>query len=111
MGLPRVSEFAEISSDTDIQMRLEEAYGSVDSIDLWAGGLSEDPVDGSHLGELFHLIIKTQFESLRDGDRFWYEITLSDEELEEVRSTTLSDVIKRNTGIGSELQDDVFHVQ
>ena len=92
-------------------MNLQEAYVDVDSIDLWAGGLAEEPLAGSHLGELFQLIIKTQFEALRDGDRFWYERKLSASELDEVQLTRLSDVIRRNTGIGAELQDNVFNVQ
>lgn len=108
MGLPRVSNFSQISSDADIQMRLADAYGNVDDIDLWVGGLCEDSVAGSHLGELFQLIIKEQFEALRDGDRFWYERKLGNAELQEVQATRLSDVIKRNTSIGSELQNDVF---
>ncbi len=111
MGLSRVSTFSQISSDADIQMSLAEAYGNVDDIDLWVGGLCEDPVAGSHLGELFQLIIKVQFEALRDGDRFWYERKLGNAELQEVLATSLSDVIKRNTGIGSELQDNVFQAQ
>ncbi|MGB3729271.1 MAG: peroxidase family protein [Thermodesulfobacteriota bacterium] len=111
MGLSRVESFQDISSDLDIQMRLLDAYGNVDSIDLWPGGLAEDPISGSHLGELFQLILKVQFEALRDGDRFWYERKLNNSELAEVQATSLSDVIRRNTGIGSELQDDVFNVQ
>jgi len=111
MGLSRATSFQEINSDPDIQMKLQEAYGDVDSIDLWAGGLAEEPLAGSHLGELFHLIVKKQFEALRDGDRFWYERKLSTSELDEVQLTRLSDVIRRNTGIGAELQDNVFNVQ
>jgi hypothetical protein len=111
MGLTRVESFQDISSDPEIQMRLEDAFGNVDDIDIWTGGLSEDLVPGSHLGEVFHLIIKIQFESLRDGDRFWYERKLSDAELQEVQVTQLSDVIRRNTSIGFELQDNVFLVQ
>ena len=111
MGLSRVESFQDISSDPDIQMRLEDAYGDVNKIDLWTGGLAEDPVLGSHLGELFHFIVVEQFKALRDGDRFWYHHDLSGSELEEVQSTRLSDVVRRNTDIGFELQDDVFRVQ
>jgi hypothetical protein len=35
---------------------------------------------------------------------------LSPTELAEVESTTLADVIRRNTAISSEISDDVFHV-
>ena len=111
LGLQRVSTFSQISSDADIQQRLQDAYGNVDNIDLWVGGLAEDPISGSHVGELFQTILVKQFEALRDGDRYWYERKLSASELEEVQNTKLSDVIKRNTTIGSELQDNVFQVQ
>jgi hypothetical protein len=47
---------------------------------------------------------------LRDGDRYWYQLTSTPEELADLESTTLADVIRRNTSIGSEISDDVFHV-
>jgi ABC-type multidrug transport system fused ATPase/permease subunit len=90
--------------------RLEELYGQVKKVDLWVGGPAEDHVEGSQLGGLFHAIVKDQFERLRDCDRFWYERVYSGAELEEIRSTTLADVIRRNTRVGSELPDDVFRV-
>jgi len=110
LGLGRVEDFSEISSDTEIQDRLSSAYGSVDNIDLWVGGLAEDLIPGSHLGELFTTILKMQFEFLRDGDRFWYELVLGDDELLDIQNTRLSDIIRRNTLIGNEIQDDVFRV-
>jgi hypothetical protein len=51
-----------------------------------------------------------QFTRLRDGDRFWYENVFSGPELEALRSVRLSDIIRRNTEISSEIPDDVFHV-
>jgi len=62
------------------------------------------------LGELFSTILKSQFEALRDGDRFWYKKTLSRDETRRVERTKLSDIIRRNTDIGDEIQDDVFQV-
>lgn len=63
---------------------------------------------GAHVGELNYTVIKRQFEALRDGDRFWYERTLSPEELRQVRGTRLADVIRNNTSIGDEIGDNVF---
>ncbi|MDE0158578.1 MAG: hypothetical protein OXI02_05130 [Candidatus Dadabacteria bacterium] len=51
------------------------------------------------LGELFHTIVARQSRVLRDSDRFWYEHSLSRGELEEVRSTKLAHIIRRNTDI------------
>ncbi|MGI9535213.1 MAG: peroxidase family protein [Thermodesulfobacteriota bacterium] len=110
LGFRRMTSFSEISSDPEVQSRLSEAYDSVDEIDLWIGGLSEDPLPNSHLGELFSYIVKLQFELLRDGDRYWYEIYLNQQEISEIENTSLADIIRRNTNIGSELPDNVFQV-
>ncbi len=110
LGLPPKATFAEITASPEIQYRLAAAYGTVDDMDVWVAGLAEDPVPGSALGELFHIIVSEQFEVLRDGDRFWYERSLSPFELREVASTRLADIIRRNTSIGDEIDDNVFIV-
>ncbi|MEZ4278884.1 MAG: peroxidase family protein [Myxococcota bacterium] len=109
-GLGRVGDFAEISADPEVQARLAAAYAGVDDIDLWVGGLAEDPVAGGQVGPLVRAILIEQFRALRDGDRFWYERALGRRELDGIRGTRLADVIRRNTGIGREIPDDVFHV-
>ena len=111
VGLAPALTFSDISSNADIQARLDVAYDSVEDIDLWVGGLSEDPLPQAHLGELFFVILKDQFEMLRDGDRFWYTRTLSRRQRRDVERTRLADIIRRNTTIGNEISDDVFHVQ
>ena len=110
MGLERKSSFAEISIDPDIQARLASVYADVNDIDLWVGVLAEDAFNGGHVGELAFQVIRGQFERLRSGDRYWYESSLSPTEIAVVENTTLADVIRRNTSIGSEISDDVFHV-
>ena len=107
MGLEPKSSFAEVTSDTIVQDRLASVYGGVDEIDVWLGGLAEDPVNGAMVGELVSTVVKLQFERLRDGDRFWYE-RLPDELLRDVAEVRLSDIIRRNTSIGSEIPDNVF---
>ncbi|MDJ0848805.1 MAG: peroxidase family protein [Myxococcota bacterium] len=110
LGLPPARDFGDVSSDGLVQQRLAEAHASVEDVDLWVGGLAEDPVPGSHLGPLFFTIVKEQFEALRDGDRFWYERVLTGPERRDVEATRLSDVIRRNTRIADEIPDDVFRV-
>jgi peroxidase len=110
LGLARVRSFSEVSSDPDTRARLAAAYGSVDEIDVWVGGLAEDRVAGGHVGPLVRKVLIEQFVALRDGDRFWYRRALSLDEIRELEETRLSDVIRRNTSIDRELQDDVFHV-
>lgn len=111
LGLGRAQDFSDVSSDPEIQDRLSSVYDSVDDIDLWIGGLAEDPLEGSHVGELFYTIIGGQFQALRDGDRYWYEETLTDNEIRRVERTKLSDIIRRNTDIDDEIQDNVFRIR
>jgi hypothetical protein len=110
LGLPVRASFAEVSSDPDVQARLASVYANVDDIDLWVGVLAEDPFNGGHVGELAFYVIKRQFQDLRDGDRYWYQVSLSPAEVADVESTTLADIIRRNTSIDTEISDDVFHV-
>ncbi|WP_144987481.1 peroxidase family protein [Gimesia aquarii] len=107
LGLEAVESFSDISSDPEVAAKLEALYGTVDNIDLWVGGLAEDHLPGSSMGETFTTIIIDQFERLRDGDRFWYENVFSGDALKEINGTTLADVIERNSDI-SGLQENVF---
>ncbi len=107
LGLPRMANFADISSDPHVVAGLESMYASVDDIDLWIGGLAEDHLPGSSMGETFSTIITDQFERLRDGDRFWYQNVFHGRQLAELEQTTLADVIERNTGVQN-LQPNVF---
>ena len=99
LGLEPVTSFDEITSDPELAAELEALYGDVNNIDAWVGGLAEDHVRGSSLGELMQTVLIDQFERIRDGDRFWYENVLSGRALAAVEATTLSDVIMRNTDI------------
>jgi hypothetical protein len=106
-GLPRVTTFAQITSDTAVQQQLEETYGSVDNIDLWVGALAESHLPNSSVGALVSRILSDQFTRLRDGDRFYYERLFKGKQLKELRNTHLSDIIKRNTTL-TNLQTNVF---
>jgi len=110
MGLPRATTFADISSDPQVQARFASIYASVDDVDLWIGIISEDHHPGAMVGELAFRILKDQFERLRDGDRYWYQRALPRPLVQYVERQTLATIIRRNTFIGRELQDDVFHV-
>jgi len=106
LGLGAVSSFEQISSDPLVQTGLAAVYADVDEIDLWVGGLAEDPDGPSLLGETFTTIVRDQFLRLRDGDAYWHELYYEGEELAELQSLTLATVIERNSGV--ELQDEVF---
>jgi len=59
--------------------KLQNLYKDINNIDLWVGGLAEDHVYDSELGETFHKIMLEQFIRIRDGDRFWYKNIMSEE--------------------------------
>ena len=109
VGLAARSSFAEISSDPEVQQAFATVYASIDDVDLWVGGISEDHAPGAQVGELIATVLADQFTRLRDGDRFWYrrDPAFSASELAELEATTLADVIRRNTAI-SNLQENVF---
>jgi peroxidase len=107
-GLARKNSFADVTSDAGKQAALASVYASVDDIDLWVGGLSEDTLPGALVGELIQVVLAEQFAALRDGDRFYFAGHLDRRRADEVRRTRLSDIIRRNTNIGNELQDNVF---
>lgn len=108
VGLPAAAAFTDVSSDATVQANLATAYATVDDIDAWIGGLAEDPDGASQLGELFTRILVLQFTRLRDGDRFWYERDLTAAEMSMVGGTTLARIIRGNTNIDTEIEDNVF---
>ncbi len=106
-GMRSVASFAEITTDIALQRALQSAYGTVDKVELWVGGLAEDHMPGASIGPLFGRIIANQFQRLRDGDRFWYESEFQGQELAEIRATSLASVIRNNTTTQN-LQRNVF---
>jgi peroxidase len=42
-------------------------------IDLWIGGITENPLPGGAIGPTFECIIGRMFNRLKFGDRFWYQ--------------------------------------
>ncbi len=106
-GLPRLTSFAQITADVGVQESLKLAYGSIDRVDPWVGGLAETHQPGSSLGATFTRIIVDQFTRLRDGDRFWYQNSLPGDLVRAVQATTLADVIRRNSSV-TNIQPEVF---
>ncbi|MET3838653.1 peroxidase family protein [Bradyrhizobium sp. OAE829] len=108
LGLDPYTDFSQITSDPQTLAGLKAAYGNVNNVGLWTGGLSENHVPGALVGETFQAILTMQFEALRDGDRLWFENQGFDARtLSEIKGTTLADIILRNTDT-KHIQDDVF---
>ena len=106
-GLQAHDSFDDITSDAELQAKLNSLYSDVNNVDLWVGILAEDHLRGSSLGETASTIIVDQFERLRDGDRLWYQNTLDDRMVRQIENTSLATIIERNTNVDS-LQDNVF---
>lgn len=59
--------------------------------------MAERSVSGGILGDLGCEIVGQTFRNLRDGDNFWFEHIFPKGMIDEILSTTLSDIIRRNT--------------
>ena len=55
------------------KIHLLQTYGTLETVDLFVGGLSEEPLEGGLVGATFACIFARTFEAVRDGDRFYYE--------------------------------------
>ncbi len=111
IGLARVTNWSEITSDPVMAEALAMIYDDVDHVDPLIGMLAEDHAAGGTLGETMNTIIRDQFERMRTGDPYHYA---HDAELvgivDEIANTTLSDIILRNTEIET-LQCNVFFAE
>ena len=110
LGLTPYTDFSQITSDPTTAAALRKAYnGDINSVDLWTGGLAEDHTPGAAIGQTFGTIIADQFTALRDGDRLFFENQFASDPtlLNQIKSTTLSDIIQRNTDTGA-MQADAF---
>jgi peroxidase len=109
LGLSPYTSIGEITTDASVVANLSTVYqGDVNAVELWIGGLSEDPAPGALVGTTFQAVIAQQFIALRDGDPNWFEAQNFDADMmAQIRSTTLSDLILRNTDTNA-MQDNAF---
>ena len=74
VGLSAKTSFDQITSNTNLQSRLQAAYGNdISKVDAWVGALTEDHRPGSSIGELTTKVFQMQFTRLRDGDPWFYK--------------------------------------
>ncbi len=108
-GLPKIPSFYELTKNQEEAILLEQVYGHIDNLDPWVGMLAETHMEGVLMGRLMHVIVKDQFQLLRDGDRFYFENDpfFDQDEIDAIKNTTLRDVLMRNTNIEL-MQEKVF---
>jgi peroxidase len=110
-GLPKVTSYADITSDPATQQAIAAVYPNINTIDPLVGALAEDHLPGASVGPLVAAGVRLQFERLRDGDRFWYDndTDFTPSEIAALHQLHLSDIIRRNSGI-TNVQTNVFFV-
>ena len=102
-----------ITSDfeSDItQVRFLGLYGTLDTLDLWIGGLAEERLKDSLLGATFNCLFGLNFAAVRDGDRFYYSRpgVFTPQQLREIQKHTLSRVLCDNSDTTTTIQPDAF---
>ncbi len=108
LGLPRLKSFDELAENSEDAELMEMIYGDIDNVDAWVGMLIEPHVEGALFGNLVTTLMERQFQALREGDRFYFEnMDFSAEEIEDIFSISLRDILMRNTSI-SIMQEEVF---
>ena len=111
IGLSPARSFRDINPDPAVWRPMAEVYDDVSQVDAWVGGLCEPHARGAMVGPMMKKVLVDQFSRLRDGDRFFYKGCLPRPLVRLVEHQTLARIIRRNTGIGRELQDNVFVVK
>jgi hypothetical protein len=97
-----VSSWSSITSNVEVQQKLEKVYGehAWDKVHAWVGMLAEDHLPGSLLGPTAAHIVADQFRRMRDSDPYFYlwdqSGTLAEFQTQ-VEATRLFDIIIRNT--------------
>ncbi|KAF0287245.1 Chorion peroxidase [Amphibalanus amphitrite] len=110
MGLPAYDTVRQLCSGTSLTSweelgsvfgraeleALRSIYASPEDVDLWVGGMLERRAPSARVGPTFQCVIADQFRRHRDGDRLFYERSLSDGQLREVRKASLARLLCDN---------------
>ncbi|XP_035230877.1 uncharacterized protein LOC118202791, partial [Stegodyphus dumicola] len=111
----RAKHFNDLKEDIPehIVERIKSVYEHVDDIDLFTGGVAEQPMYGALVGPTFGCIISKQFINLRKCDRFWYEtqdpfLRFTQDQLSEIRKTNIAKVFCDNSDTIVSIQRKAF---
>lgn len=111
LGFSKYTSFDEFGAANNLDAArlaaLKGVYGDdINKLDSIVGGLLERKVYDSQLGETFTKLNVMQFESVRDGDKYYYENRFAGnpELLAQIEHTSFAEIIERTTGV-----DHVYH--
>jgi len=114
-GLVPLANFTNLTTNNAVNEIARELYANnISNIDMFVGGMLE--CDGSP-GPLWQAIFVDVLLRVRNGDRFWFQNTLTgffnDTEIAQIQATSMKDIIVRNTKIpATAIQNNVFiHAQ
>ena len=91
-------------------VRFLQLYGSLETLDLWIGGLAEERLPDSLLGATFSCIFGLTFSRVRDGDRFFYRQpgVFTEDQLKQIRLRSISNVLCDTSDQILSIQPDAF---
>ncbi|XP_054548247.1 probable oxidoreductase PXDNL isoform X2 [Talpa occidentalis] len=112
-NLSYVQNFEDLQNEiknSEIRQKLKKLYGTPDNIDFWPALMVEDLISGTQVGPTLMCLLVTQFQRLRDGDRFWYENpgVFTPEQLTQLKQVSLGRVLCDNGDNIQQIQEDVF---
>ncbi|XP_060571413.1 peroxidase-like protein [Ruditapes philippinarum] len=117
-GLPKATTFDTntgglVDHSPEVAKLLKEAYKDcIDDIDLFTGLVSERPAPGSQVGPTTQCLLATQFQRLKNGDKFFYErndveISFSEAQLNEIKKVRMSTLFCLNSK-ATKIQENMF---
>ncbi|XP_064102068.1 chorion peroxidase-like isoform X1 [Macrobrachium nipponense] len=116
-GMPNIKTFQDLLAvmPNANMVALSTVYKNVEDIDLFAGGISETPMDGGILGFTFSCLIVDQFKRIKFGDRFWYEEknqagSFTPEQMEQLHKATFSRILCDNVPTMNNVQQYLLKV-
>uniref|UniRef100_A0A1I7SX05 ShKT domain-containing protein n=1 Tax=Bursaphelenchus xylophilus TaxID=6326 RepID=A0A1I7SX05_BURXY len=112
-GLPKLKSYddwAEVA-DPKVRERVSQLYPNINKLELYVGGILEEPRQGSLLGPTFSCIWADQFRRIRDGDNFFYKKpgVFTDAQQESIDQISLARIICETTEI-NRIPENVFNV-
>jgi len=103
-GLSQITSMATPPPEVraDAWQRVQQLYATPNDIDLFTGGLIENPVPGGLSGPTFNCIKGIQFDRLKSGDRMFFTHgtqvgTFTPVQVRQIRARTLGDIICENS--------------